>query len=53
MPDLLTTAEAAEQLQISTYVMREKLKRQRSLTSSPALSTRTARFMLSRLALNF
>ena len=27
MSDLLTTAQAAERLQISTYVMREKLKR--------------------------
>lgn len=27
MSDLLTTAQAAERLQISPYVMREKLKR--------------------------
>lgn len=27
MSDLLTTAQAAERLQISAYVMREKLKR--------------------------
>lgn len=27
MSELLTTAQAAEQLQISAYVMREKLKR--------------------------
>ena len=27
MESLLTTAQAAERLQISTYVMREKLKR--------------------------
>ena len=27
MSDLLTTAQAAERLQISTYVMREKLRR--------------------------